>query len=206
MKLGSLDALSHSPILKAPSAFRNFSHGYMRQRMSGGEGRARHVAGGPACRRQGQQQGFLFSSLTSLLVLPSHRAPHLAVVHLVVADAGALAQPLAGRKLFFQHFGAEAEGTNLLIGEQWFCWWTRLGSYSADGAFFSQSIQSNIKYHVKLCQNIPCLPGVTIRSNQALERFCCLLHSMLQKTLLSRPATCLGHCSAASTAEVNPWA
>lgn len=44
-----------------------------------------------------------------LLVLPSRKAPRLAVVQPVVADAGALSEPLTGGKLFFlQHFGAQA--------------------------------------------------------------------------------------------------
>lgn len=65
---------------------------------------------------------FLTPSPMSLLALPSCRAPHLSVVQPVVADAGALAQPLAGGRLFFlQRFGAQEEGANLLIGECGFC-------------------------------------------------------------------------------------
>lgn len=57
----------------------------------------------------------------SPLVLPSCRAS-LAVVQLAVAEAEALAQPLAGGKLFFlQRFGARAEGADLLIRDLRFC-------------------------------------------------------------------------------------
>lgn len=118
------------------------------------------------------------------------------MAQLEVAGTGALAQPLAGRKLLFlQSLGAEAEGADLRIGQLCFCSQTCFGSCSAGGTCFLQSIWSNVKHSAKLCQNTAHLPGVLVRNNRALE-------ALLSIQACSR----MGCCLAASTAEVKPWA
>lgn len=47
-------------------------------------------------------------------MLPFHKALHLAVVQVMVADEGALA---SGKLFFLCGFGVQGEGTGLLIGE-----------------------------------------------------------------------------------------